>query len=82
MGNEIFLKKRKDRLCATILGYKESEIDRYIPEDVAKDFREMLLDEINYFYNTVMDYLNNDINDEFLKMFKQLNDIHEAIMEE
>lgn len=78
-GNEIFLAKRRDRLIASILAYKESNVDEYLPDWLAKELRHKILDEINAYHLTVMDALGNKINQDFIDMIAE---IHTVIMKE
>jgi hypothetical protein len=74
------LERRVKRCIATILSAKEKNIDRFITEDTASEFRKVILDEINEFYSLVMDVLDDNINQEFLDMLDMLEDIHEALV--
>ena len=78
-GNEIFLGKRRDRMIASILGYKESNVDEYLPDWLAKELRYKILDEINAYHLTMMDALGNKINQDFIDMIAE---IHTVIMKE
>ena len=53
------LAKRRDRLIATILGAKEDFCDDFIPDDSAVEFRKVILDEINDYYDLCSDLLKS-----------------------
>jgi hypothetical protein len=80
MNEKGLLERRVKRCIATILSAKEKNIDRFITEDTASEFRKVILDEINEFYSLVMDVLDDNINQEFLDMLDMLEDIHEALV--
>ncbi len=77
MNESILLEKRKNRLIARILSFKEKEIDPHIDSELSEDFREFILDEINGYYSIVYDVVENNINQEFLDMFAMVSDLHQ-----
>lgn len=52
---EALLKKRKDRSIAIILGVKERDCDRHLPEQASLRLRKVILDQLNEFYEMVID---------------------------
>jgi hypothetical protein len=52
---EALLKKRKDRSIAIILGVKERECDRHLPEQASLRLRKVILDQLNELYEIVID---------------------------
>jgi len=77
------LGKRRDRSIAILLGYKEREVDRYLPSEIRAELRKNVLDQINDFYDLALDVLNSldgnavVLNEEYLQ---RLDDIHRAIV--
>lgn len=43
----LLLEKRINRCIATILSYKDSQCDAFLPENVSSELRRIILDEIN-----------------------------------
>lgn len=43
------LSRRRDRAIAIILGVKERECDFYLPDDVSRSLRKVVLDQFNDF---------------------------------
>jgi hypothetical protein len=82
-GFKGILDRRKDRLIATVLGFKESDLDKYLPSEVSQAFRKLLLDQINDYANMVDDVLKSYegdivVNEEYARM---LEEIHGAIVD-
>ncbi len=77
MDNKGFLGKRRDRAIAIILGFKEDECDYYLPEDVSKDLRAVILDNINDVCDLAFDLMddNIDVNQYFLDVLDKLEEI-------
>lgn len=77
MDNKGFLGKRRDRAIAIILGFKEDECDYYLPEDVSKDLRAVILDNINDVCDLAFDLMddNVDVNQYFLDVLDKLEEI-------
>lgn len=76
------LGKRRDRSIAILLGYKEREVDTYLPPQVRSDLRKNVLDQINDFYDLALDVLNSldsdavVLNEEYLK---RIDEIHRIV---
>lgn len=77
MDNRGFLGKRRDRAIATILGFKEDECDYYLPDDVSKELRLVILDNINDVCDLAFDLMDDkiDINQYFLDVLDKLEEI-------
>ena len=66
------LGKRKDRTIAIILSFKEENYDQFVPEDVARNFRKVILDQLNDLYDFSLDLLRSveggsaTINEEYV----------------
>jgi len=77
------LSKRRDRMIATILGAKEDICDPYVTRSDANEFRKIILDQVNDYYDLVMDLLRSVqpegliINEEYVR---KLDEIHEALV--
>ena len=54
------LTKRKDRSIAILLGVKERELDKFLPEDVQRAYRKLVLDQVNDLYEFAIDLLNSE----------------------
>lgn len=69
-----FLGKRRDRAIAIILSYKERECDYYLPDNVSRELRKVVLDQINDICDLAMDLMNDDIdfNEEFLNKLDEI----------
>lgn len=81
---ETMLKKRKDRSIATILGIKERECDPHLPEQAQQRLRKVILDQMNDFYEVVMDVAGSldtgevTLNEYYLDRIDQ---IHAALID-
>lgn len=66
------LAKRKDRTIAIILSYKEENYDQFVSEEVARNFRKVILDQLNDLYDFSLDLLRSvesgsvTINEEYV----------------
>lgn len=74
MDNKGFLGKRRDRAIATILGFKEDECDYYLPEDVSRELRAVILDNINDVCDLAFDLMdeNVEVNQLYLDILEKL----------
>lgn len=65
------LGKRKDRTIAIILSFKEENYDQFVPEDVARNFRKVILDQLNDLYDFSLDLVQSGssvtINEEYVQ---------------
>lgn len=66
--------KRRDRCIATILSFKEDEIDGYIDTELSSDLRKVILDNINDVCNLAVDLLDDAsiVNDVFLDKLDEM----------
>lgn len=80
---EAFLAKRRDRSAAIILGVKDREIDQYLPPEVSKKLRKVVLDQMGDFYDAVVDVMGSldngqaVFNDHWLN---KIDEIHTAVV--
>jgi hypothetical protein len=81
---EEILTRRKDKAIGIVLGVKERECDRFLPPEVSKKLRKVVLDQLNEFYDLCRDVLcsldNNDnviLNERYLEM---LSEVHSAVV--
>lgn len=76
MDNKTFLGKRRDRAIATILGFKEREVDSFLPEDISFALRKTILDQVNEICDLAFDLMASDsviFNEEFVN---KIDEIH------
>ena len=68
MDKKGFLGNRRDRALAIILSHKEKECDTYLPLEVSRGLRQVILDEFNDVMELAFDLIDDDIiiNEEFL----------------
>lgn len=80
MESKQFLGKRRDRAIATLLSFKEREVDPHLPEDVAIRLRKTILDQFNDVCDLAFDLLAADqvLNEAFLD---RLDGIETAVRE-
>lgn len=55
------LSRRRDRAIAIILGVKERECDFYLPEDVSRTLRKVILDQFNDFAMLAEDIASSNV---------------------
>lgn len=72
------LAKRRDRAIATILRVKENECDKFLPGDVSRRMRKVVLDEMNDFHSFVMDLCtsfedNSIVNELWLRKIDEMH---------
>ena len=82
MKEQVVLEKRKNKCIASILSAKEKDYDIYLGKEDALQFRKVILDEINDFYNLAVDLLGDNMNEFYLDMVEMLEDIHGVILKE
>lgn len=58
------LGRRRDRVIAILLSFKERECDRYLPRDVQVRFRKIVLDQLNEFADLSADIMKSLDNGE------------------
>jgi hypothetical protein len=78
MDDKTFLGRRRDRAIATLLGYKERECDKYLPQDVSARLRKEILDEINELVDTAFDLIGSSGGWNQIYLDK-IDEIHEAV---
>lgn len=65
------LGKRKDRTIAIILSYKEEHYDQFVSNEVARDFRKVILDQLNDLYDFALDLVQTSgtvtVNEEYVQ---------------
>ena len=79
MDSKVFLGKRRDRTIATLLGFKEREIDKFLPDDVSSRLRKEIMDQVNELVDTAFDLMSPGINQDYLD---RIDKIYEALIEE
>ena len=85
MDNKAILQNRKNRVIATILGYKESEIDQFLPPEMLLALRKMILDQVNDLTNLALDLITPEsvmLNEVYLEkidqMYERLGDLDDG----
>ena len=80
MDEKEFLAKRRNRAIATILGYKDRELDQYLPPEVSERFRKEILDQINELCDVAIDLISSSasVNQVYLD---RIDEIHAAVVE-
>ena len=79
MDSRTFLGKRRDRAIATLLSFKEQELDEYLPVDVSIRLRKEILDQINGLIDTALDLLGPGMNQLYLD---RIDAIYETVVQE
>ena len=59
MDEKEFVKERSKRAVATILGYKDDHCNTYLPDSVARELREVVMDALGEFVDAVYDLLDS-----------------------
>lgn len=78
---EDILAKRRDRAIGIVLGVKERECDKYLPPEVSKKLRKVVLDQLNEFFDLTLDVMrsldNGDVvlNERYLEMLSELHSV-------
>lgn len=75
MDSKAFLGKRRDRTIATLLSFKEREVDSYLPEDVSLRLRKAIMDQVNELVDTAFDLLGAGMNQEYLDRIDALYEV-------
>ena len=60
ISTQEYIKRRKDRAVASILGYSEREIYRFLSNDQKSEFRQTVLDSLGSFYDAILDFVRAD----------------------
>lgn len=55
------LHRRRDRAIAIILGVKERECDFYLPDEVSRSLRKVILDQFNDFATIAEDLASSNV---------------------
>ena len=80
---EDLLQKKRDKVIAIILGVKDRECDRYLPDAVQQRFRKVILDQINDLADMANDIIksleSNDVTFNELYLDK-INEIHQILL--
>jgi len=78
MDNRTFLGKRRDRALATLLGFKEREVDRFLDENTSAKLRDQILYHFNDVVDLAFDLLGSEsvYNEEFMR---RLDEIYDAV---
>ena len=61
MNESSLLAKRRDRVIASFLSFKERECDQYLPSDNSSKLRKKFLDDINDLCDIAFDLINSNI---------------------
>lgn len=72
MNYSNFLSRRRDRCIASILTFKDTECNSYLPEDVAEELRSVILDEVNDFCNAALDVIGGNVNEAFVEKLDEI----------
>ena len=74
MSKSEIVAKRRDRAIATILSFKEDEVDYYIDDELSSDLRKVVLDSINDVCNLAIDLLDESsiVNELFLDRLDEI----------
>ena len=79
------LSRRKDRTIATILNVKD-ECDEYLPPELSKALRKVVLDSMNDYYDVCLDVVNSldgggyVLNQEYIN--RKLDQMLEVLLED
>jgi hypothetical protein len=71
-----FLKARRDRALGSILGHAERNIWRRLEEGERAAFRQVVVDALNGYHDSVLDLMKSDDgvrNEELLRLLQQLH---------
>ena len=78
MQESAILAKRRDRIIASFLSFKEKECDSFLPQETSSALRKKFLDDINDLCDLAFDLLAPDNvvwNEEFLNRLDKIYDI-------
>lgn len=74
------LGRRRNKAISIILRFKEDEIDPFIDDEVSNQFRKLVLDQLNDFYEVCVDLIgaaDGVVNELWLD---KLMEIHDAVV--
>lgn len=75
MSKSMMVAKRRDRCIATILSFKEAEIDDLLQDpELSSDFRKLILDSVNDVCNLAIDLIDDAsiVNEIFLDRLDEM----------
>lgn len=78
MNESNLLAKRRDRVIASFLSFKERECDDYLPPEVSSKLRKKFLDDINDLCDIAFDLIGADNvvwNEEFMNRLDEIYQI-------
>ena len=70
---------RGNRVTASILGWLEGNVYEYLPKEVQRQTREMIMDQVNQYKDLAIDVVKSDtayMNELWLQ---KIDEIHEAV---
>jgi hypothetical protein len=80
MDEKEFFKQRRNRAIAAILGYKDRELDQFLPPDISNRFRKEILFQINELSDLALDLIGSaGVNEVFLD---KIDEIYAAVVQE
>ncbi len=73
-GKSRMIAKKRDRAIATLLSFKEEEIDDFIDEDISQELRKLILDLFNDVANIAIELIDESsvINEIFLDRIDEI----------
>lgn len=77
------LARRRDRAISIVLGLKERECDKYLPNEASQHLRKVVLDQFNDLVDFAMDVCNSLDTGEVLMneiYLRKLDEIHETVV--
>jgi hypothetical protein len=80
-NKSIILGKRRDRIIASFLSFKERECDQFLPQEISSKLRKKFLDDINDLCDIAFDLIADETvvwNDEFMN---RLDDIYQMVLD-
>lgn len=69
------LARRRDQVLASVLSYKESHIDDYLPADLRARMRKVILDGVNSLFNEAITLLDGASNDAAIELLSAKVDL-------
>lgn len=78
------LAKRRDRAIAIVLGVKERECDKFLPQPAQTKLRKVVLDQMNDLHEIALDLIRSlDSNSEAVineLWLQKIDEIHDAVV--